>query len=77
MVIQKSSNIWLSLELMFTLEMILLSEKVHRGHIEVVKFLVEHGADIHAEYDCALYVSVDNGNMLRMELILMLIMIIL
>ena len=33
-----------------------------RGHIEVVKYLVEHGADIHAVNEQALRLAKENGH---------------
>ena len=32
------------------------------GHLDVVKYLVEHGADIHAKDDFALFCAVDSGH---------------
>lgn len=34
---------------------------VENGHLDVVKFLVDQGSDIHADDDYAFYKSKDNG----------------
>lgn len=39
-----------------------LIEAAKNGHLEVVKYLVENGANIHADDDCALRWAVDYGH---------------
>ena len=36
---------------------------VRKGHLDIVKYLLDHGADIHAGDDCALIEAVREGHL--------------
>jgi ankyrin repeat protein len=40
-----------------------LRSAAHNGHFEIVKYLVEHGANIHADNDYALRYAARNGHL--------------